>query len=49
MQLFVRGQQTHVLEVQPSETIEVIKVGWTKNCELEEDPAEKADLLLIRR
>lgn len=27
MQLYVRGQQTHVLEVQPSETIEVIKVS----------------------
>lgn len=28
MQLHIRGQQTHVLEVLPSETIEVVKVSY---------------------
>lgn len=27
MQIHIRGQQTHVLEVQPSETIETVKVS----------------------
>lgn len=52
MQLYVRGQQTHVLEVQPSETIEVIKVSRNESilsagkCK---DPATAADMLLIER
>lgn len=33
MQLHIRGQQTHVLEVQPSETIETIKVRKIKSKE----------------
>lgn len=36
MQLHIRGQQTHVLEVQPSETIEIVKVSRGKL----KDPAD---------
>lgn len=55
MQLYVRGQQTHVLEVQPSETIEVIKVSCRKIFLYEtsqvgkKDPAIVQTMLLIKQ